>query len=103
MSGESTLMILYWKSGTQQTCSFKTINVLPRNLCLSRLSARMTWSKKDAPEDSQIVDIAAEVEPSLELRNGRIISAAKLPFECGREKLQEAIRYIAEGKSLSSK
>ncbi|XP_050737194.1 histone-lysine N-methyltransferase EHMT2-like isoform X3 [Eriocheir sinensis] len=64
------------------------------------LSARITWSKKEAPEDSADADIATGNEPSLELRNGRIISAVKLPFGCGREKLQEAIRCITEGKSV---
>lgn len=60
----------------------------------------MTWSKKDTPDDSAQSDIAGENEPSLELRNGRIISAVKLPIGCNREKLLEAIRCIAEGKSL---
>lgn len=59
----------------------------------------MTWSRKDTHEDSACVDVGAENEPTLELRNGRVISAQKLPFGCGREKLQEAIRCINEGKS----
>ncbi|XP_063874460.1 histone-lysine N-methyltransferase EHMT1-like isoform X2 [Scylla paramamosain] len=66
-------------------------------------SARMTWSKGDNPEDGAGVDVAAEKEPSLELRNGRVISAQKLPFGCGREKLQEAIRCINEGKAVNIK
>lgn len=63
----------------------------------------MTWSKKDSSEEIAQANLAAESEPSLELRNGRVISAVKLPFECGREKLQEAIRCICEGKFHSTK
>ncbi|XP_045102813.1 histone-lysine N-methyltransferase EHMT1-like isoform X2 [Portunus trituberculatus] len=65
-------------------------------------SARMTWSKGDTPEDAG-TDMAAEKEPSLELRNGRLISAKTLPFGCGREKLQEAIRCINEGRIVNVK
>lgn len=63
----------------------------------------MTWSKKDASEEIAQADLAGANEPSLELRNGRVISAVKLPFEYGQQKLQEAIRCISEGKFLSAK
>lgn len=72
-------------------------------LYVRRSSARMTWSKGDTHEDGAGTDAAAEKEPSLELRNGRVISAQKLPFGCGREKLQEAIRCINEGKVVNIK
>ncbi|XP_045581767.2 uncharacterized protein G9a isoform X3 [Procambarus clarkii] len=66
-------------------------------------SARMTWSKKIIPETVAITESLPENEPSIELRNGRVISAHKLPLELGREKLQDAIRSIIDGKSVAAK
>ena len=63
----------------------------------------MTWSKVNTPEDIADADEAAEKEPSLELRNGRTINAKKLPFGCGRNKLQEAIHCINESKVVNTK
>lgn len=66
--------------------------------------ARMTWSKKSVPGVlDQTTETVPDNEISLELRNGRVISAHKLPLGLGREKVQDALRSIRNGKTVNVK